>query len=200
MPREANPETKERLIQAAVTLMLRQGYAGTSVDEICREAGVTKGCFFHYFAGKQAVGLEAVRAFHAARARRMLGSPSREIEDPRERILATMGDFEAMANEPGVEQGCLIGKLAQELAAIDPDMKDLCVNCFGQATELLAQDLAAAKETYAPRADWEPREVAGHCFASLQGALLVARLQTQAAPIAITARHLRDYLKHLLAT
>jgi hypothetical protein len=44
--RVRNPEeTRNRLIEAAVRLMLRQGYASTTVDQICEESGLTKGRF-----------------------------------------------------------------------------------------------------------------------------------------------------------
>ena len=40
-------------------LVRRQGYAATSVDEICAAAGVSKGAFFHHFASKEALGIAA---------------------------------------------------------------------------------------------------------------------------------------------
>jgi len=43
---------KRKLLDAALRVIRAQGYAGSSVDDICREAGVTKGSFFHHFKGK----------------------------------------------------------------------------------------------------------------------------------------------------
>ena len=63
--RERDPAaTRQRLIDATVRLMLRQGFAATSVDRICGEAGLTKGSFFHHFESKEAVG-KAAKAFDA---------------------------------------------------------------------------------------------------------------------------------------
>src|SRR3954465_13098998 len=44
--------TRRGLLKAARKLFGRQGYAGTSVDEVVRAAGVTKGALYHHFRDK----------------------------------------------------------------------------------------------------------------------------------------------------
>jgi AcrR family transcriptional regulator len=51
-------ETHARILDAALEAFARYGYDGTSVSEICRRAGVTKGGYYHHFPSKQAVFLE----------------------------------------------------------------------------------------------------------------------------------------------
>jgi AcrR family transcriptional regulator len=51
-------ETRARILDAALEAFARYGYDGTSVSEICRRAGVTKGGFYHHFPSKQALFLE----------------------------------------------------------------------------------------------------------------------------------------------
>lgn len=50
--------TRSRILGAAATGFAESGYDGTSVAEICHRAGVSKGAFYHHFAGKQALFLE----------------------------------------------------------------------------------------------------------------------------------------------
>ncbi|MDQ6418896.1 TetR/AcrR family transcriptional regulator [Paenibacillus sp. LHD-117] len=47
--------TRQAIIDAALTLFAAHGYAGTSVNQIAEAAGVAKGTFFNYFAGKEQV-------------------------------------------------------------------------------------------------------------------------------------------------
>lgn len=46
------PEKKEQVYRAAVRLFGEYGYDGLAVDQICREAGISKGSFFQYFPSK----------------------------------------------------------------------------------------------------------------------------------------------------
>ena len=45
-------ETRDRLLKAAVDLYSAKGFAGASVEEVARRAGVTKGGFYHHFDSK----------------------------------------------------------------------------------------------------------------------------------------------------
>jgi AcrR family transcriptional regulator len=46
-----------RIMEAAVTRFSADGYDAASVDEICAEAGVSKGAFYYHFESKQALFL-----------------------------------------------------------------------------------------------------------------------------------------------
>lgn len=45
-------ETRERLLRAAVDLYSAKGFAGASMQDVVRRAGVTKGAFYHHFESK----------------------------------------------------------------------------------------------------------------------------------------------------
>lgn len=49
------PNTRERLAEAALDLFLEQGYESTTVAEIAERAGLTKKTFFRHFADKREV-------------------------------------------------------------------------------------------------------------------------------------------------
>jgi AcrR family transcriptional regulator len=75
MTQQRSEETRGRILDAAVRKFAVAGYEAASVDDICNEAGVSKGAFYHHFPTKQSVflalmngwlgmidtGLEAVR-------------------------------------------------------------------------------------------------------------------------------------------
>ena len=55
MAKQKKQLTKKKIVTAAWKLFYRQGYDDTTVDEIIREAGTSKGTFYHYFEGKDAL-------------------------------------------------------------------------------------------------------------------------------------------------
>ena len=48
-------KTKSKIVSAAWKLFYEQGYEDTTIDEIIEESGTSKGSFYHYFEGKDAL-------------------------------------------------------------------------------------------------------------------------------------------------
>ena len=54
---QRSEETRAHILDAAVRRFAISGYDAASVDDICAEAGVSKGAFYHHFPSKQAIFL-----------------------------------------------------------------------------------------------------------------------------------------------
>jgi AcrR family transcriptional regulator len=50
---QRSEETRTKITQAAIKLFSNSGYNKASVDDICAEAGISKGAFYHHFKSKQ---------------------------------------------------------------------------------------------------------------------------------------------------
>ncbi len=55
MSKKKERNTKGRIISAAWKLFYEHGYDDTTIDEIIEESGTSKGSFYHYFNGKDAL-------------------------------------------------------------------------------------------------------------------------------------------------
>lgn len=55
MAKKNSRNTKGRIIQAAWQLFYQQGYDDTTVEEIIEASGTSRGSFYHYFEGKDAL-------------------------------------------------------------------------------------------------------------------------------------------------
>lgn len=58
--------TRDRIIDAAIDVFARKGYHGAGVEDIVEASGTSKGAFYHYFAGKQAIFLTLMDTLAAA--------------------------------------------------------------------------------------------------------------------------------------
>lgn len=54
---QRSEETRARILESAIKLFSNRGYNKASVDDLCAEAGISKGAFYHHFESKQALFL-----------------------------------------------------------------------------------------------------------------------------------------------
>jgi AcrR family transcriptional regulator len=54
---QRSEETRAKIMEAAIKLFSLRGYNKASVDDICEEAGISKGAFYHHFKSKQTLFL-----------------------------------------------------------------------------------------------------------------------------------------------
>ena len=59
-------KTRERILDSAQRLVLEQGLAGTSIDDVLTAAGTSKGAFFHHFPSKHALARAIVERYAEA--------------------------------------------------------------------------------------------------------------------------------------
>jgi AcrR family transcriptional regulator len=65
-PRRASPEERARILDAARRAFLAHGFAGTTMDELARELGMSKKTLYRSFSGKEAMADALVSAKMAA--------------------------------------------------------------------------------------------------------------------------------------
>jgi AcrR family transcriptional regulator len=56
-------ETRTHILEVANLLFSKNGYDATGVAEICQEAGVSKGAFYHHFPSKQTIFMELMESW-----------------------------------------------------------------------------------------------------------------------------------------
>ena len=54
---QRSEETRVKILESAVKLFSTRGYTAASMDDLCAEAGISKGAFYHHFESKQALFL-----------------------------------------------------------------------------------------------------------------------------------------------
>src|SRR3984957_1106938 len=83
---------RSKLLDAAISIIRKQGYAATSVDELCAWAGVTKGAFFHHFSSKDSLAVAAANHWSELSHALFAAAPYHRFDDPLDRVLGYL-DF-----------------------------------------------------------------------------------------------------------
>ena len=82
-------ETRERIMQAAMASFAERGYDATPVSTICREAGVSKGAFYHHFSTKQEVFLELLHGWLSGMDNRLTELQAEHLDIPDQLMAMT---------------------------------------------------------------------------------------------------------------
>lgn len=190
---------REKLLEAGVKVVRERGYAATSVDELCRTAGVTKGAFFHHFVSKEALGVALAEYWSASTGAFFAEASFRALEDPVARVLGYIDLRIGLIEGPPESFSCVAGTMVQETFRDSPAIRAAChASIAGNAASLEADLTDAIAQTGAKRVN--AASLGRHIQGVIQGAFVLAKASGEAAA-AETAReelrHLRRYFELL---
>ncbi len=120
-----------------------RGYAGTSVDDLCQEAGVTKGAFFHHFKSKEDMAVAAAGHFGAMAEGLFSQAGYRTLADPLERLLAYVDFRKSILSGTLPEFTCLLGTLVQEAYETHPAIAAAANRYISEHATTLEADISA---------------------------------------------------------
>jgi TetR/AcrR family transcriptional repressor of nem operon len=194
----ASEASRAKLLDAAVHVIRSRGYSAARVEEICAEAGLTKGAFFHHFSGKEACAIEAAAHFAANADAIFEAAPYSRISDSRDRVLGYVDFRKAILQGELPQFTCLLGTMVQEAYDTHPAIRAACDRYIGEHAARVEADLAEAKARYAADAAWNPKSAALFSQAVLQGAFILAKAQHGPQVAGDCLDHLKRYFETLL--
>jgi AcrR family transcriptional regulator len=177
--------TRERILDVASRLMQRQGYEGTAIKQIAKEARVALSSVYHFFpSGKQELATDAVR--HADdHFAVMLAEALASKDDPAEAIVALARVVADYLRDSDWQDGCPITATALETAGRIPQIQDAVEKAFERWRALVADKL---RQTGIPEEDVQ--DLAYTVINTLDGAELAATVSRKTEPLEIAGRHL----------
>ena len=187
---------KDRVIEAALDLMLHQGYPATTVDEICNRAGVSKGSFYHSFESKEEMGLAALAEFYRAGVEKLMSGPYTRCEDPIARVYGFLDYTEAIAAEHW-RRGCLLATFALDIGESDSRIRAEVHHLFEELEEGLAAMFAPFGVQNGEPKRPTAREIAMHFLVVLEGSIVLARAHGDPGLIVKGLSPFRRYLASL---
>ncbi len=182
-----------------MTLIRSKGFADTSVDDLCRAAGVTKGAFFHHFASKEALGVALAEHWTLVTSALFAADPYHQYPDPLDRVLGYIDLRAALIDGPLPAFTCVAGTMAQEVYLSSDTIRQACAaSIFGHAATL-EDDFAEALRLHAITGQ-DAASLARFTQSALQGGFILAKAAGDPAPAREAVAHLKAYIKLLFGS
>jgi TetR/AcrR family transcriptional repressor of lmrAB and yxaGH operons len=180
------PDSKQRMIAATATLMQRQGYHATGLNQIVKEARAPKGSLYFHFPGGKEELAETALAEAGKQTRDELLAIVAAQPDPAHAITAVVEWFSQRLVASDFADGCPVATVALEAAASTPRLQQACARHYGDWQAMMAAYL----ESFGlPTAS--ARSMAALALASIEGALLLARAYRDVAILREIGQELR---------
>jgi len=192
----ATATTKERILDAAAEIMLQKSFHSVGLNEILAAVQVPKGSFYHYFQSKEHFGVEMLKHYVAEASifqRRALLS-TELAENPLDRLMAYFDLNIGKLFENGCQCGCLVVKLASEVATFSDDMRAVLAGGMNDWRQLLKQLVIEGQKKGVIRKDLDPLATATLIQDLWMGANQRVQLERSVAPLRSAALFFRRYL------
>ncbi len=187
-------DTKDRILETSGELFRRQGYMGTGVKQIVKEAGAPFGSLYHFFpGGKEELGAETIR-----RSGALYGLLFVEFVGPDVDLITGVGNFFSAAaqtlRETDYADACPIATVALEVSSTNEELRQACAEVFGAWIEGSTERFALAGISRR-----QARALAIGMLAALEGAFVLSRALRSAEPVELAGEAVVGSIRVVLA-
>ena len=189
---------RDRLLDAAEALVLRHGFAATTVDAVLAVAGASKGGFFHHFPTKAHLGRALVERYAAGDGELLDAVMTRaeaQTDDPAEQLVAFTRAFEEQAT--GTPPRCLFVSFIYETDLSDVGTESIVRDSIVHWRARIVEKLERAVEAHPPATAVDLPSLADMWFTTFEGAFLLGQALSDDRAVGRQLAHLRHYLELL---
>ena len=171
--------TRTRILDAAEQLVIENGFAATSVDQVIAASGTSKGAFFHHFASKLELAQSLVDRYAAADIAHLDEAAAQVVaatKDPVRRVIDFVRIFEDGAEDlMAAQSSCLYVSILTERQLASSGTADQIERAIRAWRTTLSGLLRDALATVPGAPGVDPAALADHVFVTFEGAFILCR-------------------------
>jgi len=185
-------QTRQRIIAEAASLFNRRGYHGSSLQDLMEATGLEKGGIYRYFSSKEELAALAFdHAWNEGLEARQQGLD--DISNNVDKLKQLITNF--VRRRPSIPGGCPLLNTAVDSDDGNPLLRDharKALRAWQQRMESLIADGIKSRQM---RAGVDARRLANLIIATLEGALMISRLERNDEALRNAQEHLHAYME-----
>jgi len=186
--------TKEMILLKAADLFNSRGYFGASMSDVMAATGLEKGGIYNHFKNKDELALAAfdlVVSTNSARVKEHIDAGHTSVE----KLVGFVEGFQTAVINPVFAGGCPLLNCAVESDDTHPALKAKVKSAIAGVLRALQSIVESGVARGELRPDLEPQAVAQFLFASIEGAVLLAKLYEDPSKMEAVVNQLKLFIK-----
>ena len=186
-------QTRREIIRKAAPIFNQKGYDGAALSDLMRATGLEKGGIYRHFESKQQLAGEAFEhAWKMAMDARFEGT--QEIPNTVDRLKQIVRNFRdrSAGLVPG---GCPLLNTAIDSDDGNPQLRARARRALTWLLDHLQSIAEEGRKRSEVRSDVDSAKLATLIASTLEGSLMVSRLQRKEEPLDLACHHLEEYLE-----
>lgn len=188
-------------MKAAVSIILDNGFGGTTIDAVIDKAGVSKGAFFHHFETKSELGQVLVKRYADKDAEHLdhtLEKAEGLSDDPLQQLLIFVKLFEQeMETLEEPFPGCLYASYLYQSELFDENIKDLIRESMLKWRIRVRKKLEQVVKKNPPKKDVDLESLSDMLLVIFEGAFVLSQSLQESKTVARQLSHYHNYLQFL---
>ncbi len=188
--------TRNTIIRESADLFNTQGYKATSISDITRATGYTKGAIYRHFENKQDLEQHALRQLSKLMFEEIRVS-IKAAKTFQTKFEAIFSFFENYMNQPSYKGGCPLMNAAVESDDSNPVLRQQAYNMLAQLKASIAKLIENGIKNNQVRKDVDVPYYSTIIIATLEGGIMMSKLERNKQAIRHTITHLRGLVKEM---
>ena len=174
-------KTRNHILKTTRVLLIANGFHNTSINDIIKATGVTKGNLYYHFASKEDIGLAVLedvkKEFFKFLAESFIG------DTPCAKVAHSCQAIFEEQKKNNLVGGCLFGNAALEMSDCNPHFSEVLLSVFTHWVEEIERYLSLAKEEHSLHLNVSPGKLAKAIVATIEGGIMLSRVTKNQADL-----------------
>ncbi|MBD3581335.1 TetR/AcrR family transcriptional regulator [Flavobacterium selenitireducens] len=188
--------TRQFIIEKSAPIFNKFGYAGTSMQDLTRATGLTKGSIYGNFANKDEVALEAFK-HNVGKMSAFFESEMSQVNGYREKLLVYPKTYDAFFTGNFIEGGCPVLNTSVESDDTHPALKAQARKAFLNWKQSIANLIELGKEKGEFESSVNAESAAFTILALIEGGTMIAKLTEKEVHMQMITSHLTHFIETL---
>lgn len=191
--------SRERILSTAESIILQQGFAGTTIEEIIDKAAITKGGFFYHFSGKTEMAKALIDRYIQMDTdvfTELSERADKLSEDPLQRALIFLNLFSEMViGMTETHPGCLAAAFIYETQQFDGEIRTRLHEGMAEWREIIARRLEEIVAVYPPKVEIDIPSLADMFTSCVEGGIIMAKAYNDNQALVDQVQNYRQHLR-----